>query len=1597
MLSVIVYGRNDSHGYNPHKRAALSLNGIAHLMDDADDEIVFVDYNTPDNLPTFIEAIQDTLTEAARRRLRILRVRPTVHDRLRGRTHLQAVESIARNIGARRSNPANRWLLSSNTDMIFVPHQAGRTLSAIAAELEDGFYCLPRFELPENFWELLNRTDPADAIARVGQWGTRFHLNDIVYGGEDILYDAPGDFQLMLRQDLFDIGGFDERMILGWHVDSNISRRLRLLRGAVRGAVDHLYGYHCDHTRQVTLLHGHDRVEDDWKRFVEDVDSPHLPEQHDSWGLAGEEVEEFTLARSQGAVYVQALSELLEPMPVRARESVHCDEGFHDLTYSPEHVLPYLCDVLSGMPRHWDLAYLGCRPRVYALVRAAWEKLGFTGTILRPEGFEHLGDGPVLPAGEVYARTTLVLAEFGYASADAPAGAPESRPGAWSEADTARLTRTRMVFEEFLRAEAARPVPPGEAPRYFVTVNAIYNIFEDTVLSNLSVTYTPYSSRVRHGYLLRARLPAPLLERRGMGRWLQGRLGRQAPVPFNELSHLLRLATSLLRDGRVPDDHPPSATALLAVPLLALLDHPDLPELAGAAPERIAALRADIAARRPSRTLRDRIRLPVSDDARPAGASRMAGIEAWEDPDWRAWAHRHFGGANAYNYFDRGAWTWERIHILHTLDRLGALGADKAVLVVAGGPDALYAVLTQHAGRVDVANPGAPPEDAETAALWTRPIELLLPERLRVVHRALTDGAGLGTDYDAVVFVGDSLFGGGPAAAVPLLAWAEARLRTGGTLAFSGRVLLDGERPEHWLDGRRVAAGEPVRLLAAQTGLEPTGAFDPVLSAATLDRLDDPAAGWIHHGHFVARDGDALFATGLWFLAKRRPTDPDGWRALADAFERTAYGDITASMRPGDGLARTGEGVEVDAAAPGGLVLFGPYTRLTAGRYRLTLDVAVDDAVLPHRPLLTVQVVADGEAVPLAWWDLVAADLTEGGASLVFEVPEALASLGGRGARLEFPVTHFGGTGLRIRAVRLSPAPADAPLPPALRLRPLARMVPASVAEPEPPGVAVGPQAAAADLLYGPNLRLPAGRYRLSIAVELRGPADSGRAVLSVAVLAGGAPPAPWRDVRVEELADGVARIVFDVPPALAMTAPGGGAPYEFRVAHLGGLALAVTDLRLERLPDDAPDDADPALSLDVLARMPAAAGIARDGFAAIAPAGEAGLMLFGPYLKLPAGRYRLSLDASADGSTGHRPALGLEVAAGGPPLLLKDFTADALAAGPVTIDFAVPPELAASADDGGAPFEFRISHLGPPLTVRGLRLDRLPGTDDAYPPATLVDLALLPRLTKAAIGTRVDGAVCTAAGEPVGHLLFGPYLKLPEGGYRLTLTAAAEGAPAEQPALGVEIAAGGPPFLLRDLTAGGLAAGPVVLDFVVSPELAASADGGGAPFEFRIVHLGVPLTVHDLRLLRLPAAADARPPAAAVDIALLPRLSKTDIGERVGGTVQVGVKETPGALLFGPYLKLPAGRYGVSVTATAKAGLLDWNKPVLAAEVVAGGTALVPAVPVTAGTLNKAPLPLEFAVTAEQAAAEVEVVLTHTGKGSLTIRDVHLRWLGPA
>ncbi len=96
-------------------------------------------------------------------------------------------------------------------------------------------------------------------------------------------YDALGDFQAALREDMFAIHGFDESMLLGWHCDSNLAARLALYRGRVDTLIDKVFGYHCDHTRVAAANNkGRQTRMNDQDQYIWNVSSPYVPAQADN-------------------------------------------------------------------------------------------------------------------------------------------------------------------------------------------------------------------------------------------------------------------------------------------------------------------------------------------------------------------------------------------------------------------------------------------------------------------------------------------------------------------------------------------------------------------------------------------------------------------------------------------------------------------------------------------------------------------------------------------------------------------------------------------------------------------------------------------------------------------------------------------------------------------------------------------------------------------------------------------------------------------------------------------------------------------------------------------------------------------------------------------------------------------------------------------------------------------------------------------------------------------------------------------------------------------------------------------------------------------
>jgi SAM-dependent methyltransferase len=886
MISLILYGRNDNHGYNLHKRAAISLNAMAEMLTDADDEILFVDYNTPDDLPTFIEAIGDTLTPLARERLRVFRVRPSIHERYRNHTHLLALESVSRNVALRRANPANRWVLSTNTDMIFVPHETGDTLTAMTRELADGFYQLPRFELPESLWEAFDRRDGAGIINRTRELARRFHLDEIVYGSDQVLYDGPGDFQLCLREDLIRIHGFHEGMLRGWHVDANLCARMIALRGEIKSLAGKVAGYHCDHTRQVTSAHGHDRVENDADAFIQARKGPGLPEQADAWGLPNDTIEEIRIGRGDVfARYLSGLEAAVTTPQTEKYESSYRSETFNELGYRRSHVLPFVIDLLAAYPAGTKVLYAGARVDMGAGIAAACKAMGTGFQIIAPSDFAWLGgvEGvTTMSQDKALAEADILIFEFGV-----------GEPGAAVDGEAkARLSAVRRVLLAVQLLEQSGSITRR---RRVMAINAIHNEFESLITGIVAFTLTPFSSHIRHGYILPGDAASNAgFDVRSFWRDIQRSLGRQRSLPLWETQELSVQARAVV--DALPSAPMPTEALVSAEYLTAVLRHHQVEQACGAPVRaaRAAAVRLEL--ERPGLAVRRALgqQPGTSDGARSLSSlSRVIDMADWEKPAFANFVDRHFGGPRSYGAPDRNPWTWERATILDVLSEARLLKVDTRVLLVTTVPDQLAGALADYTAHAVLARArgGAGPFITPVAGH---------PDP-HGFDQSLPNWTPDQRQFDVVIFLQQSLMLRGPKGASEALEEAARLLGPGGCLIASASVALAGQssainfRLAPLVDGS-FAAG----LASTQAGLAFCGPLEANLTSATCDRVIDHVREDLRYRRMIDRNGKYVGVDAvLTFRRTDAPAAPLNRSVLARVIEIGIDSDIRFQFRRG--------------------------------------------------------------------------------------------------------------------------------------------------------------------------------------------------------------------------------------------------------------------------------------------------------------------------------------------------------------------------------------------------------------------------------------------------------------------------------------------------------------------------------------------------------------------------------------------------------------------------------------------------------------------------------------------------------------------------
>jgi hypothetical protein len=381
MISIITYGRNDNYSYNLVKRTAFSFNCLAEVLTE-EDEILFVDYNTPDHLPTLPESIWDTLTEKAMARLKVIRISHEIHERIKGDSPLPILENVSRNAAIVRSNPANRWMLSTNPDVLLVLCSRWPNLAALLRTLPASFYELPRFDIPESVWSSLHRGDPKTNIGVLRDWlvSNKAAIAETIpdYRFQKYyLFDAPGDFQLAPRDYYFRLRGFDESMNKYFHSDSNLAKRMWLLNGKrTDHLLEHIWVLHQDHylsgewTKTVTTIKHNDY-------FKHIIHKETVEANDENWGLRQVPLPCFPLAEK---IKSQRTS---LPAPVNVNGSLplsrELDWGlqpFYRLChYQPEALCLYLREFFRVVAPDSRIVYLGEHPETLERIRETWREI----------------------------------------------------------------------------------------------------------------------------------------------------------------------------------------------------------------------------------------------------------------------------------------------------------------------------------------------------------------------------------------------------------------------------------------------------------------------------------------------------------------------------------------------------------------------------------------------------------------------------------------------------------------------------------------------------------------------------------------------------------------------------------------------------------------------------------------------------------------------------------------------------------------------------------------------------------------------------------------------------------------------------------------------------------------------------------------------------------------------------------------------------------------------------------------------------------------------------------------------------------------------
>jgi len=242
-LTIVIPVRNDNHGGDFIKRFQNCIYSVFYLTQKYNFliELIVVEWNTPYYKPSIIKNI-DLTTKSDNCSVKFIQVTPVVHSRYKYSERLSIYQMIAKNVGIRRSS--GEFILCTNADIIF----SEELFSFLYKKKlrRNCIYRTVRFDVDNKSLDFLSYNDLINYcksnIIRINGYVTvtsnEYHGNEFLWIDilgkvqrynlfknsfekiDPLFTNACGDFQLMHRDNWFELRGYPELDQYSFHLDS---------------------------------------------------------------------------------------------------------------------------------------------------------------------------------------------------------------------------------------------------------------------------------------------------------------------------------------------------------------------------------------------------------------------------------------------------------------------------------------------------------------------------------------------------------------------------------------------------------------------------------------------------------------------------------------------------------------------------------------------------------------------------------------------------------------------------------------------------------------------------------------------------------------------------------------------------------------------------------------------------------------------------------------------------------------------------------------------------------------------------------------------------------------------------------------------------------------------------------------------------------------------------------------------------------------------------------------------------------------------------------------------------------------------------------